>query len=494
MRSTATCFVLVCLAGSLGLVVGVVGCASGGDNADETEGDSGTLDRETASEETAAHDDTGAADDAIVVPPAPDAPPADDAMEFDAAAASDAGSSDAAKSDSGKTDSGKTDAGAPDTGATDTAPPDAGSSPCGPIFVTITGQKKITAGGTYENLIVTSPNSDTAAIEIATSAPVILRCIRGSGPGDFVHGGSDVTIDRSKYVGTTATRDNTPPGKFYQSYGPKNVVIERSYMEHTSGILVQAFGGDGSASQTVRVRFNDAKNIDGRYRNGGSEFQNFVGVQDGNRSSAEIAYNRVVTEPGKGRAEDNISMYKNGGTAARPFKVYKNYIEGSYPDDFLKSATTGTSINCDGDSSTTDANMPQYGLWTNNFVTGGAAINMAVGRQVTADDNTIVSVGRTRSGIRYRSGYAGMSLFNYLGTPMWGPNRGARNRILWLRDDSAVTSSSPYSSTRADIDKGAAFLTDTDHMTLPFATAEQWAYDEFMKMLTTDGVTVGPGW
>ena len=169
----------------------------------------------------------------------------------------------------------------------------------------------ITAGGVYEDLIVTSPDSDSAAIEVNTTAPVVIRHVRGSGPGDF------------------ATRDNVRRGRFYAAASPKNVVIEHCEMDRTSGIEVQSFSGDGSPAQTVRLRSCDAREIDGRYRNGGSELQDFVGVSSGNRAAAEIAYNRIVTTPGQGRAEDNITMYKNGGTEAPPYHVFRNYIEGT---------------------------------------------------------------------------------------------------------------------------------------------------------------------
>ena len=298
----------------------------------------------------------------------------------------------------------------------------------------------ITAGGVYEDLIVTSPDSDSAAIEVNTTAPVVIRHVRGSGSGDFVHagGGSDVTIENSVYVATTATRDNVRRGRFYAAASPKNVVIEHCEMDRTSGIEVQSFSGDGSPAQTVRLRSCDAREIDGRYRNGGSELQDFVGVSSGNRAAAEIAYNRIVTTPGQGRAEDNITMYKNGGTAARPYRVYRNYIEGSFPDAYPDDQTTGT------------------------------AINIAVGRH--------------------------MRVNNYIGSALYGNNSGDANRVLWLSDEGPVTNGSAFSTTRRDVDQGGASLTNTVALTLPYATAEKTAYDDYMAMLATEGVSLGASW
>ena len=389
-----------------------------------------------------------------------------------------------------------------DTGASTNADGGPGSAcaDAGPFggrtFVTKTTTFVIVAGGVYEDLIVTSPDSDSPAIEVSTTAPVVIRHVRGSGPGDFVHaaGGSDVTIENSVYVTTTATRDNVRRGRFYAAASPKNVVIEHCEMEHTSGIEVQSFGGDGSPAQTVRVRYCDAREIDGRFRNGGSEFQDFVGLSVGNRASAEISYNRIVTTPGQGRAEDNITMYKNGGTAARPYHVFRNYIEGSFPDAYLDDQTTGTAINADGDGSTSDADFPQYGIWEENVATGGAAINIAVGRHMRVNRNTVVSVGKNRFGTRYRSGNAGISFFNYIGSALYGDNSGEGNRVLWLSDGAPVTSGSAFSTTRRDVDQGGASLTNTVALTLPYATAEKTAYDDYMAMLATEGVSLGASW
>jgi hypothetical protein len=377
---------------------------------------------------------------------------------------------------------------------------DPGCADAGPYggrtFTTAASPLHITAGGTYQDLIVTSPDSDTAAIMVDTSDPVIIQYVRGSGAGDFVHAsdGANVTVRNSIYTGAMPTRDNVRPGRFFATHGPKNVVIEHCVMEHTSGIEVQSFAGDGSPAQTVVVRYNDAREIDGRFRNGGSEFQDFVGLNAGNRASAEISYNRVVTTPGQGRAEDNITMYKNGGTAARPYRVYRNYIEGSFPDAFLDDATTGTAINCDGDQATTDTDFPQYGIWEENVATGGAAINVAVGRHMRVNRNTVVSVGRNRFGTRYRSGNAGVSFFNYIGSGLWGDNTGDGNRILWLSDNGSVTNGTPYSATRRDVDQGAASLTNTVALNLPYATAEQSAYDDYVKLVASAGVSIGVSW
>lgn len=366
----------------------------------------------------------------------------------------------------------------------------------GRTFTVLGTTLHITAGGTYENLFVTSPNSDSAAIEVETKDPVVLRFIRGTGPGNFVHAqaGSDVTIENSAYTAMAPSRDDVRPGRFYASAGVVNVAIFHCAMEHTSGIVVQSFAGDGSAAQTVRVLYNDASQIDGRFRNGGSELQNFVGLDAGNRASAEIAYNRIVTTPGQGRAEDIITMYKNGGTAARPYHVYRNYIEGSFKDAYLHDTTTGTAINADGDSATTDADFPQYGMWEENVATGGAAINIAVGRHMRVNRNTVVSVGRNRFGTRYRSGNAGISFFNYLGSSLYVDNSGDANRILWLSDEAPVTAGTPYSTVRRDVDQGAGSLTGTVALSLPYDTAEQSAYDDWQQLLSSAGKTVGPDW
>ena len=223
-----------------------------------------------------------------------------------------------------------------------------------------------------------------------------------------------------------------------------------------------------------------------------------MGLSAGKRASAEISYHRIVTTPGQGRAEDIITMYEDDGTATRACRVYRNYMEGTYRDAYLDDTTTGTAINADadadGDAATTDADFPQYGICEENVATGGAAINVAVGRHMRVNCNTVVAVGRNRFDPRHRNGRAGTSFFNDIRSPLYVDNSGDGNRILWPSDEAPVGGATPYSTVRRDVDQGAAFLTGTVALSLAYDVAEKAVHDEYMQLLASSNVTLGPSW
>ena len=58
------------------------------------------------------------------------------------------------------------------------------------------------------------------------------------------------------------------------------------------------------------------------------QFDDIEGIED-----AEIAWNKVVNEPGKSRVEDNISIYQTHGMADHPIRIHDNCIVGGYTID-----------------------------------------------------------------------------------------------------------------------------------------------------------------
>jgi hypothetical protein len=105
------------------------------------------------------------------------------------------------------------------------------------------------------------------------------------------------------------------------------------------GVHVDEFASapDRIPGKTIKVRYNRAKNIDGRTARDPqtgrvflqAQFVQLAGVRD--LSGVEIAWNEIINEPNNSRVEDNISMFYSSGTSASPIRIYHNYIQGSYP-------------------------------------------------------------------------------------------------------------------------------------------------------------------
>ncbi|MDX5437731.1 MAG: glycosyl hydrolase, partial [Pontibacter sp.] len=77
-----------------------------------------------------------------------------------------------------------------------------------------------------------------------------------------------------------------------------------------AGIYIgQSYEGNGTSSETIKIRYNIAKNIDGRVY-GGTTFAQFVQFNfRKNISHAEVAWNQVINTPNNSAVEDNINIH-----------------------------------------------------------------------------------------------------------------------------------------------------------------------------------------
>src|SRR5690606_10271765 len=107
-----------------------------------------------------------------------------------------------------------------------------------------------------------------------TSEPVIIEnsFIRGAGPLIRSLGqNADITIRNTKGYGLPPTpwRDYKKPRRFLALDVFKNVVVENCYLENTAGIYLGGqYTGNSTPSNTVKIRYNKVRNIDGRIHDG----------------------------------------------------------------------------------------------------------------------------------------------------------------------------------------------------------------------------------
>jgi hypothetical protein len=261
----------------------------------------------------------------------------------------------------------------------------------------------ITTGGTYKGRFE-SLNSNVPVIVIETDQPVIIEdCIlRGSGILiKSYHPNANVTVRNTSGYGLTPTIDQTRPGRFLDANNFANIRVEHCYMQQTSGIYLAAYQGNYTEAQTIKILYNKAKNIDGRFRDGGFERVQFTQL-NGVRAvpHVEIAWNQVINIPDSSRVEDNINIFQSSGTAASSIEVHHNYIQGAYPvnptvpDDY-----TGGGILLGEAPGRVDGNGPvipdktsAYTKAYNNQVIGTIhyGIGFTGGRHIQAVNNRVI--------------------------------------------------------------------------------------------------------
>ena len=353
----------------------------------------------------------------------------------------------------------------------------------------------IRAGGTYTGSY-RSTDSSVPCILIETDEPVTLRGCLLFGAGDLIRatqGNAQLTVVNCRGYGLPPSADNTRPGRFLEVNSAQSVLIEHNYFEQTSGITIYQWGGNGTARQTLTVRYNSAKNIDGRYRNGGTypaQFLQANGVH--NLAGCEIAWNQIINEPNKSLVEDNISLYNSSGTPRSPVLLHDNYIQGAYPYPANATAYTGSGITLDGSAQSAIGSTAFIEAYNNQVVsTGNAAMNIASGHDSHFHNNRIVTSGLLPDGSRLPTSWAAVAIFNHYEQPraVFFNNTIRDNTIGFVHWGSA----NPFAN-RQDASPGACTAcTGTVHLPNPITLqTEQAEWLRWQQKLHRQGASVGP--
>ncbi|WP_157547589.1 Ig-like domain-containing protein [Hymenobacter sp. DG25A] len=361
--------------------------------------------------------------------------------------------------------------------------------------VTYQGPITISKGGTYTGNY-RSTDSNTPAIKIATSEPVILDgCIIASA-GDHisaVNGGAVLTVRNCKSYGLTPSQDNIRRGRFLATHAAKSVRVENNYLEQTTGITIHQWTGDGSPSQTLTILRNQVRNIDSRYRNGGGTKANFVGMDKvTNIGNIEIAWNEVVNTPNNSLVEDNINFYSSGGVSGAWAKVHDNYIQGAYPYPATGTSFYGTGMITDG---LKDGALPAFiESFNNQFVSicnGG--MNLAAGHDIYYHHNRIVTAALMPDGTtKLPAAYSGVAIFNYnnLSSSVFYNHRVDNNTIGYVK----WGYNRPYANRNDEADYGLQIATNTQHMPNPITLdTEKNEWTIWQNKLSSNNVKIGVG-
>ena len=354
----------------------------------------------------------------------------------------------------------------------------------------------ITKGGTYTGNY-RSPGSGTPAIQINTTEPVILEGCNLTGPGDMIYAGnsgSDITVRNCSGYTTDPTVDNQERGKFIIVNQGKNLVVEHNYLERSKGIIVHLWSGNGSDGQALRVRYNNARNIDGRIRNGAPKatgWANFFQMDKCYRvANAEIAWNQIVNDPNISSVGDGINFYNSSGTPASPIQVHDNYYQGSYPTPANNKEFNGTGMCIDGTPDATASTASGYIVASyNQFVsTCNGGINISAGHHVLLDHNRVVTSGYLPDGSKLQKHYAGIQNWNYYNQAagVYGSNLITNNTIGYINHDS-------WQPKNIDLATPGATVSGNVDLPLPITLAtERNELTLWQQKLKQNNVTPGP--
>lgn len=351
------------------------------------------------------------------------------------------------------------------------------------------GPITITSGGVYTGRWL-SPDADTPAVRILTSEPVVILDSVLSGRGNLIEAigvDADLTVRNTTGLGVMPDEAFRHVGRFVDVDDFKSVVIENNYLEQTAGIYLADFDGLLTPGGNVTIRFNSAKNIEGRWRDvagnlvAGDEDKQFVQFNRvHNISAAVIAWNQVINEAGNSEVEDVVSIHESSGTAASPILIHNNYIRGAYPADPYSDDFSGGGIMLsDGGSNYVRAYNNQV-IDTTNY-----GIAIASGHDNWFYNNRILSPGKLPDGTQTPAQNVG-AYIDWFGGGASGfyANSGTGNLIGWLksgeRNDSHVADG--YGTTWTG---NTAWSGNLNANTV----SGEWTY--WLNKLSANGITVG---
>jgi len=358
------------------------------------------------------------------------------------------------------------------------------------------GPITITKGGTYTGNY-RSQDSNTPCVRISTTEPVLLTNCTFAGAGDLIVTGSgaDLTVRNCRGYGLIPTQDNRPRGRFVDAWQAKQLVVEHNYLEQTTGILANRWSGNGSDQQSIKVRYNQGLNCDGRFRNGGKENRSFVQLNTvQNLANVEISYNEFRNLPNQSAVEDNLNIYNSSGTTQSPIRIHNNIVYGAYPYPATGSYYTGTGMTTDGDGITANLTTGYVEAYNNQFVsTCNAAMNIAAGHDIYYHDNRMVTSALLPDGSSLNSNYAATAIFNsynVLGSVFFN-NRVENNLIGYVKKECNF----PYPDRQdQDVYTGLNLMprTGNSHLPNPITLAtEQNEWSLWLQKLQQQGITVG---
>jgi hypothetical protein len=326
----------------------------------------------------------------------------------------------------------------------------------------------IAQGGTYSGNWQ-STNTHTAAVTIATQEPVIIQDAHISSAGNLIKvevNGADVTVRNS--LGVSLAKPNAV---FLDAASPRRLDVENNYLENVrDGVLVHGYSGDRTVQQTLVIRGNRVRNLNGLSSDAGglSRFVELDNVQS--VPGIDVGWNEAIDYPAQSLVSDVIDIYRSSGTANQPLEVH---------DTFIQNAHRGGGIKTEGAADDTVQNASAFTYIHDNQVVGAATYGIAftAGHDNVAANNRVISAGMLSAG-------TGLSNANVRGGTFYN-NSMHDNLVGWACSTSscaAFQSTSPWD-----------YSTNAVISTKPITQAmEETEYLLWLNKTASAGIRLGP--
>jgi Bacterial Ig-like domain (group 2)/Chitobiase/beta-hexosaminidase C-terminal domain len=370
----------------------------------------------------------------------------------------------------------------------------------------------ITEGGTYSGNWQ-STDAKTPAVTIATTAPVTIENARIRSVGSLMKtavAGSNLTVRNSLGVALNAAVKGQPNGIFLEVTSPVQLDVENNYIENArGGVIVHGYAGNRDGKQTIVIRANRARNLNGLVSDGHG---NYLPGEGANRSQAhfiqldsvqsvpgiDVGWNEVVNYPGQSLVDDNIDVYRSGGTPNQPLEIHDTYIQGAYPYRAAQDAYDGGGIKTDAKAGDNAQKVPAFNSIHDNQVVGTTnyGIQFAAGHDNVAANNRIISSGLLADGTKIAAQQVGMANGDATGGGVADGsmyNNAMRDNLIgwmcWQTSCAQEGYRKDQSFPAAPADYSTNSVVAAGHITLEMENNE---YQVWLNKMSAASVTVGP--
>jgi Bacterial Ig-like domain (group 2) len=370
----------------------------------------------------------------------------------------------------------------------------------------------ITEAGTYSGNW-RSTDSKTPAVTVATTAPVVIESSHISSVAGLIKtsvAGADVTVRNSVALALNPAVKGQANGVFLDASSPARLDVENNYVENAGGgVMVRGYSGNRDGQQTVVIRANRARNLNGLLSDGNGGYLPGVGS---NRSVSnfiqldkvqsvpgiDVGWNEVINYPGRSLVADNIDVKRSSGTPNQPLEIHDTYIQGAYPYTAAQANYQGGGIKTEGSPDDSAQDATAFNNIHDNQVVGTVNYGIAftAGHDNTAANNRVISSGQLADGTRIAAQYVGMANGDVNGASVANPsmynNTMHDNLIGWTCWNSSC-SQSGYRKDQSFPASPADYSTNSVLAAQPITPQmENNEYQIWLNKTASAGVSVGP--
>ena len=235
--------------------------------------------------------------------------------------------------------------------------------------------------------------------------------------------GADLTVRNSVGLAVNPAVKGQSNGVFLDASSPARLDVENNYVENAGGgVLVHGYSGNRDGQQTIVIRANRARNLNGLLSDGNGNYLPGVGSNRSVSSFIEldkvqavpgidVGWNEVINYPGRSLVADNIAIKSSSGTPNQPLEIHDTYIQGAYPYTAAQANYDGGGIKTEGSPNDSAQQAPAFNSIHDNQVVGTVnyGIEFTAGHDNIAANNRVISSGMLADGTRIAAQHVGMA-------------------------------------------------------------------------------------